>query len=152
MENEALIALTADIATAQVSNNHVAVGDLPTLIQTVYNALAGTGPAAPPVEDKREPAVSARASVKPDVVTCMDCGFKGKMLKRHLMTDHGLDPAEYRARWKLAADHPLVAPDFAAKRAKLAKSIGLGRKAGTAVAAKGGHKKLKDAIPTVTTE
>ena len=147
MENETLITLTGDIVSAHVSNNHVAVNDLPTLIQSIYLALAGTGATAPVAEEKREPAVSARASVKPDVVTCMECGFKGKMLKRHLMTDHGLAPAEYRARWNLSADHPLVAPDYAARRAQLAKSIGLGRKSGVTVAAKGGRKKLKVEIP-----
>ena len=128
MENEAFIALTADIVTAHVSNNHVAVGDLSTLIQTVHQALVGAGGPVPAVEAPREPAVSVRASVKPDVVTCIDCGFKGKMLKRHIMTDHGISPAEYRAKWKLSADHPLVAPDYAAKRAELAKAIGLGVK------------------------
>ena len=147
MENEALIALTADIVTAHVSNNHVAVGDLSTLIQTVHQALASAGAPVTAPEAPREPVVSVRASVKADVVTCMDCGFKGKMLKRHIMTDHGLTPSEYRARWKLSADHPLVAPDYAAKRAELAKSIGLGRKSGVTVAAKGGRKKLKVAIP-----
>jgi len=128
MDNEALIALTADIVTAHVSNNHVAVGDLSTLIQTVHEALANAGEPAPAPEAPREPAVSVRASVKPDAVTCIECGFKGKMLKRHLMNDHGLTPAEYRARWSLSADHPLVAPDYAAKRAELAKAIGLGVK------------------------
>jgi predicted transcriptional regulator len=147
MENEALIALTADIVAAHVSNNSLGIHDVPTLIQTVHKALVSAGAPAPAVEAAREPVVSARASVKADVVTCMDCGFKGKMLKRHLMTDHGLTPAEYRARWKLSADHPLVAPDYAAKRAELAKAIGLGRKAGATVAAKVGRKKLKVAIP-----
>ena len=126
MENEALIGLTADIVSAHVSNNSVGIADMPTLIQTVHQALASVG--EPAGEAPREPAVSVRASVKPDVVTCIDCGFKGKMLKRHIMTDHGISPAEYRAKWKLSADHPLVAPDYAAKRAELAKAIGLGVK------------------------
>jgi predicted transcriptional regulator len=147
MENEALIALTADIVTAHVSNNHVAVGDLSTLIQTVHEALASAGAPTPAVEVAHEPAVSARASVKANVVTCMSCGFAGKMLKRHIMNDHGLTPAEYRAKWNLSANHPLVAPDYAAKRAELAKAIGLGRKAEAPVAAKVGRKKLKVAIP-----
>jgi predicted transcriptional regulator len=152
MENEALIALTADIVTAHVSNNHVAVGDLSTLIQTVHQALATAGAPTPAVEAPREPAVSARASVKPDMVTCMECGFKGKMLKRHIMTDHGISPAEYRARWNLSPNHPLVAPDYAAKRAELAKSFGLGRKAEAPVAAKVARKKLKVAIPAPEAE
>jgi predicted transcriptional regulator len=86
------------------------------------------------------------------VVTCIECGFKGKMLKRHLMTDHGLAPAEYRARWNLPGHHPLVAPDYAAKRAELARAIGLGRTADAPVAAKGGRKTLKVAIPAPEAE
>ncbi len=152
MDNETLITLTSDIVSAHLSNNSVAVQDVPSLIQSVYQALATVGEPAPVVEERREPAISARASVKPDSVTCMECGFKGKMLKRHLMTDHGLSPQEYRARWNLSADHPMVAPNYAAQRAELAKSIGLGRKMGEKVVAKGGRKKLKVAIPAVETE
>ena len=120
--------------------------DLPALIQSVYTAFANAGkaPEAVVVEEKLTPAVSIRSSVKADAVTCLECGFKGKMLKRHLSTDHGLTPAEYKARWNLASDHPLVAPEYAAKRAELAKSIGLGRKKGEKHA---GRKKLKVAIP-----
>lgn len=152
MDNETLITLTSDIVSAHLSNNNVAVNDVPVLIQSVYQALATVGEPAPVVEEKREPAVSARASVKPDAVTCMECGFKGKMLKRHLSTDHGLTPQEYRARWNLSADHALVAPDYAARRAELAKSIGLGRKMGEKVVAKGGRKKLKVAVPAADGE
>ncbi|WP_054120662.1 MucR family transcriptional regulator [Novosphingobium sp. AAP93] len=130
MANETLIALTADIVAAHVSNNSVAVSDMPTLINAVHQALANAGAPAPVVEASREPAVSVRSSVKPDVVTCLECGFKGKMLKRHLMTTHGLTPQEYKARWNLSADHPLVAPNYAAKRGELAKAIGLGTKRG----------------------
>jgi predicted transcriptional regulator len=97
------------------------------LIQSVYTSLAGLGQAPAPVE-KREPAVSVRSSVKADAITCLECGAKMKMLKRHLSTDHGLSPAEYRTRWHLAADYPMVAPDYAAKRKELAVKIGLGRK------------------------
>ena len=148
MENEALIALTADIVAAHVSKNSVAVNDLPTLIQTVHSALANVGAPAHVVEESRAPAVSVRASVKPDVVTCLECGFKGKMLKRHLMVSHGLTTAEYRARWKLSDNHPLVAPDYAAKRGELARAFGLGVKPEPTAAAKGGRKKLKVAIPS----
>jgi predicted transcriptional regulator len=80
--------------------------------------------------------VSVRASVKPDAVTCLDCGAKFKMLKRHLGTDHGITPAEYRVRWNLPADYPMVAPDYAAKRKELAVRIGLGRKPGQSPKAK----------------
>jgi predicted transcriptional regulator len=127
--SETLITLTSDIVAAHVSNNGVAVDELPLLIQNVYGALAGLG-AAPQAEEKRDPAVSVRASVKSDHIVCLEDGKKMKMLKRHLMTDHGLTPAEYRARWGLPADYPMVAPDYAEKRRMLAKQIGLGRKPG----------------------
>ena len=127
--SETLITLTSDIVAAHVSNNSVAVEDVPTLIHNVYGALAGLG-TAPQAEEKPEPAVSIRASVKSDHLVCLEDGKKMKMLKRHLMTDHGLTPAEYRARWGLPADYPMVAPDYAEKRRTLAKQIGLGRKPG----------------------
>lgn len=146
MDNETLITFTSDIVSAHVSNNNVTVNDLPTLIQSVYHALANVGEPAPVVEEKREPAVSARASVKPDAVTCMECGFKAKMLKRHLMTEHGLTPQDYRTRWNLSPDYPMIAPNYAAKRAELAKSIGLGRKPGQKAPVKAPRKKLKIAI------
>ncbi len=128
--DETLITLTSDIVAAHVSNNSVAVDDLPTLITNVFGALAGLGKAAPVVEPVLEPAVSIRNSVKPEHVVCIECGQKLKMLKRHLMTDHQLTPDLYRARWKLASDHPMVAPNYAEKRRELAKKIGLGRKPG----------------------
>ena len=126
---ETLIALTSDIVAAHVSNNGVAVEDLPTLIRNIHGALAGLG-AAPQVEARPQPAVSVRSSVKNDHIVCLEDGRKMKMLKRHLMTDHGLTPAEYRARWGLPADYPMVAPEYAEKRRTLAKAIGLGRKPG----------------------
>ncbi len=127
--SETLITLTSDIVAAHVSNNNVAVEDVPALIHNVYGALANLG-SVPQVEEKPEPAVSIRASVKADHLVCLEDGKKMKMLKRHLMTDHGLTPAEYRARWGLPADYPMVAPDYAEKRRTLAKQIGLGRKPG----------------------
>jgi len=126
---ETLITLTSDIVAAHVSNNSVSVDDVPALIANVYGALAGLG-AAPEEEEKPEPAVSVRASVKSDHLVCLEDGKKMKMLKRHLMTEHGMTPAEYRARWNLPADYPMVAPDYAEKRRTLAKEIGLGRKPG----------------------
>src|SRR5690606_41674500 len=126
---ETLITLTSDIVAAHVSNNSVSVEDVSALIQNVYGALAGLG-SAPAVEEKPEPAVSVRSSVKSDHIVCLEDGKKMKMLKRHLMTDHGMTPAEYRARWGLPADYPMVAPDYAEKRRTLAKQIGLGRKPG----------------------
>ena len=127
---ETLITLTSDIVAAHVSNNSVAVDDLPSLIANVYGALAGLGQAAPVVEEKPEPAVSIRASVKPDYIVCLEDGKKLKMLKRHLRTRYNMSPEEYRARWNLPADYPMVAPNYAEKRRELAKKIGLGRKPG----------------------
>ena len=104
MADEMLLDHVADIVSAHVSNNSVAAGDLPGLIQSVYASLASLGQVPEPTEEVRTPAVSVRASVKPDAVTCLDCGAKFKMLKHHLSTDHGMTPAEYRARWNLAAE------------------------------------------------
>jgi predicted transcriptional regulator len=126
---ETMITLTADIVAAHVSNNSVAVNDLPTLISNVHGALialVGPAPAAPEV--KQEPAVSIRASIKPDYVVCLEDGKKLKMLKRHLMTHYNMTPDQYRAKWGLPADYPMVAPNYAEQRRTLAKSIGLGTK------------------------
>ena len=126
--NETLITLTSDIVAAHVSNNSVSVDDLPSLISNVYGALAGLGQVAPEVEVAPEPAVSVRASVKPDYIVCLEDGKKLKMLKRHLMTHYNMTPEQYRQRWNLPADYPMVAPNYAEKRRELAKKIGLGRK------------------------
>lgn len=126
-DQETLVTLTADIIAAHVSNNSVAVSDLPLLIQTVHAALAGLGQTAEP-EVKQEPAVSIRASVKPDYIVCLEDGKKMKMLRRHLATDHDMTPDEYRAKWNLPADYPLVAPNYTEKRRELAIAIGLGTK------------------------
>lgn len=129
--NETLITLTSDIVAAHVSNNSVSVDDVPALITKVYGALAELGQtAAPVVEEAPKPAVSIRASVKPDHIVCLEDGVKLKMLKRHLMTHYNMTPDQYRTRWNLPADYPMVAPDYAEKRRELAKKIGLGRKPG----------------------
>ena len=125
---DTLLTLTADIVAAHVSNNSVAVNDLPNLIQNVHQALTGISPSRSAPEEKPEPKVSIRSSVKPDQITCLECGKKQKMLKRHLMTNHGMTPAEYRQKWGLPADYPMVAPNYAEQRRTLAKSIGLGTK------------------------
>jgi predicted transcriptional regulator len=131
MEHEDLVTLTADIVSAYVSNNNADVASVPSLIGAVYGALANAGNAASaPVEEKLSPAVSVRSSVKPDAITCLECGFKAKMLKRHLSTEHGLTPPEYKARWDLPKDYPLVAPAYSEQRKELAVKIGLGRKPG----------------------
>jgi predicted transcriptional regulator len=129
--HETLITLTADIVAAHVSNNSVAVSDIPTLIENVHRALNGLSPSEVVAEVERpEPAVSVRASIKPDYIVCLEDGKKLKMLKRHLMTHYNMTPDEYRARWNLPADYPMVAPNYAATRRELAKKIGLGRKPG----------------------
>jgi len=130
MENETVITLTADIVSAHVSNNSVPGDDLAQLIESVYTALASAG-ASTKDEEPPEPAVPVRSSVKPSAIACLECGKKMKILKRHLGTDHDLSPEAYRKKWGLKADYPLVAPEYAAKRAELAKKIGLGRKPGS---------------------
>ena len=125
---ETLITLTSDIVAAHVSNNSVSLADLPTLIANVHSALAGLGKSEPAPEPAPEPAVSIRSSVKNDHIVCLEDGKKLKMLKRHLMTRYNMTPEEYRARWNLPADYPMVAPAYAEKRRELAKKIGLGRK------------------------
>ena len=127
---ETLITLTSDIVAAHVSNNNVTLDDLPTLITNVFSALASLGEEAPVVETLPEPAVSIRSSVKPDHIVCLEDGKKLKMLKRHLATHYNLTPEQYRTRWGLPADYPMVAPNYAEKRRELAKLIGLGRKPG----------------------
>jgi predicted transcriptional regulator len=125
---DTLLTLTADIVAAHVSNNSVAVNDLPNLIQNVHSALSSiSGNGAAP-EAKPEPKVSIRASVKPDYIVCLEDGKKLKMLKRHLMTHYNMSPDQYRQKWGLSADYPMVAPNYAEQRRALAKSIGLGTK------------------------
>ncbi|MBA4760522.1 MucR family transcriptional regulator [Sphingomonas sp.] len=126
---ETLITLTADIVAAHVSNNSVAVSDLPLLIANVHGALTNLGSAKPePEVKKQEPAVSIRSSIKPDYIVCLEDGKKLKMLKRHLMTHYQMTPEDYRAKWNLPADYPMVAPNYAEQRRTLAKKIGLGTK------------------------
>ncbi len=132
-QREELVELTATIVEAHVSKNEMAVADLPGLIGTVHETLAavGDGRAA-----KGEPAVPVKRSVRPDYIVCLEDGEKLKMLKRHLRTAHELTPDAYRKRWGLAPDYPVVAPKYAELRSKLAKKIGLGRKAGTKIKAR----------------
>lgn len=128
--SETLITLTSDIVAAHVSNNSVDVSDVPTLISNVYSALSGLGNGAETAEEAPDPAVSIRSSLKKDHLVCLECGKKMKMLKRHLSTEHHMTPDEYRIRWNLSDDYPMVAPDYAATRRDLAVKIGLGRKPG----------------------
>jgi predicted transcriptional regulator len=128
--DDTLMTLTADIVAAHVSNNSVAVNDLPILIQNVHQALVGISASTAAPEPKQDPAVSIRASIKPDYIVCLEDGKKLKMLKRHLMTHYGMTPDDYRRKWGLAADYPMVAPNYAEQRRALAKAIGLGTKRG----------------------
>ena len=125
--DDTLLTLTADIVAAHVSNNSVAVNDLPTLIQNVHQALAGISSSASAPEPRQDPAVSIRSSIKPDYIVCLEDGKKLKMLKRHLMTHYNMTPDEYRRKWGLPPDYPMVAPAYAARRSDFAKQIGLGR-------------------------
>ena len=125
--DDTLITLTADIVAAHVSNNSVSVNDLPQLIQNVHGALAGLGNGRA-AEAKPEPKVPVRSSIKPDFIVCLEDGKKLKMLKRHLMTHYQMTPDQYRQKWGLPADYPMVAPNYAEQRRTLAKSIGLGTK------------------------
>lgn len=135
--------LTADIVSAYVSHNNIPAGQVPELIGNVSSALRArmSGPAEPEPEPQ-EPAVSIRRSVKPDEIICLECGKRFKSIKRHLQNAHGLTPNEYRQKWGLSKDYPMVAPNYAEARSALAKSIGLGRKKGEpAPAAKGRGKR-----------
>lgn len=126
---DAFIELTADVVSAYVSNNPVPVGDLPALIAQVHAALRGIiGNVSPEMSEPLKPAVPIRKSVTPDYIVCLDDGKKFKSLKRHLSTHYGMTPEEYRAKWGLPADYPMVAPNYAATRSALAKTMGLGRK------------------------
>ena len=125
---ETLLTLTADIVAAHVSHNNVPISDLPGMIAKVHDALNGLGEPVVEPEAPLEPAVSIRSSIKPDYIVCLEDGKKLKMLKRHLMTHYQMTPDQYRAKWNLPADYPMVSPNYAEKRRMLAVSIGLGRK------------------------
>ncbi len=127
-DGSAMIAWTADIVASHVQNNSVAIGDLPVLIKTVHESLAGLGGEA--AAEAPQPAVSVRRSVTPDFIICLEDGRKLKMLKRHLSTAYGMSPEEYREKWGLPADYPMVAPNYAKQRSSLAKKIGLGKRRG----------------------
>jgi predicted transcriptional regulator len=123
-----LIDLAADIVSAYVSNNTVPASDLPTLIADVHRALSSTHSGVnEPEPEPLKPAVNPKKSVFPDYIVCLEDGKKFKSLKRHLRTHYDLSPEEYREKWGLAADYPMVAPNYAAARSALAKKMGLGQ-------------------------
>jgi predicted transcriptional regulator len=123
-----VLGLTAEIVAAHVSNNAVSTADLSALIQDVYRTLSNIETPAAPVAEKPQPAVSIKKSITPEYLICLEDGKKLKMLKRHLKTSYDLTPEQYRERWGLPADYPMVAPNYAAHRSALAKKIGLGTK------------------------
>ncbi len=126
-----LIELATDIVAAYVAHNAVPSGDLPSLIKVIHGSLdrMQSGPAPEPVVEAQQPAVPIKKSVTDDYIVCLEDGRKFKSLKRHLQSGYGLSPEQYRAKWNLARDYPMVAPAYANKRSELARRIGLGRKA-----------------------
>ena len=129
MEDKAeVVGMTADIVSAYVGNNSVSTADLPALIQSVHRALSGATTGAVEVEAApKEPAVSVKKSITPDFLVCLEDGRKFKSLKRHLRTKYSMSPEDYRAKWGLPKDYPMVAPNYAQARSDLAKQMGLGQ-------------------------
>jgi len=125
---EELLALTSEIVASYVSNNTVNAAEIPNVIEQVYKTLSNLGAEGGGHSDRPQPAVPIKKSVTPDFIICLEDGKKLKMLKRHLKTAYGMSPQQYRERWGLPADYPMVAPNYAARRSKLAKDIGLGTK------------------------
>lgn len=142
-ENETahLIALTADIVSAYVSKNAVPVASLPDLIESVNQSLSRIGQPTEPVAPVQTPAVNPKRSVFPDYIICLEDGKKFKSLKRHLGVHYGLTPDEYRQKWGLARDYPMVAPNYAEHRSALAKASGLGRRPAAKPARMAGKKR-----------
>lgn len=137
IEKGEILALTSEIVSSHVSNNSVPSGEVPELIQTVFVKLNELAADTSVEAEELVPAVPIKKSITQDYIVCLEDGKKLKMLKRHLMTAYGMTPEDYRAKWGLKHDYPMVAPSYAAKRQELAKKIGLGRKP------KGGRPKKK---------
>jgi len=125
-----MIERVTEIVAAYVGKNRLGPAELPALIASVSQAFAGLGEAPPLAPTSLTPAVPIRRSVGAATITCLDCGYKGQMLKRHLSTAHGIGVDEYRTRWGLAPDYPMVAKNYSARRSALAKSLGLGLRGG----------------------
>ena len=129
MSHAELLQMTTQIVSSYVSNNEISGSQIPDVIRSAYSTLIAQGIDNGEVDqDRKKPAVSVRRSVTPDYIVCLEDGKKLKMLKRHLRTTYGLSPEEYRAKWGLPADYPMVAPNYSAQRSAFAKKIGLGRK------------------------
>jgi len=126
---DALLEAACKIIAAYVSNNHLAPSELPTIIRNIHGTLGGLGSVAQSdIPSQQKPAISVRKSVTPDYIVCLEDGKKLKMLKRYLRTRYKMSPEEYRAKWGLPNDYPLVAPNYAARRSEFAKKIGLGKR------------------------
>lgn len=125
--SEDVLGLTAQIVSAHVTKNAVPVEDLPSLIREVYKTLSTVGEAAPPPPEALKPAVAVTKSVFPDYIVCLEDGKQMTMLKRHLMTEHNMTVDQYRGKWSLPSNYPMVAPNYAETRSTLAKKMGLGR-------------------------
>lgn len=126
--NPDILALTSEIVASYLSANTVPADNIPAIIERVYKSLSNVGAPAGSLADRPPPAVPIKKSVTPDYIICLEDGKKLKMLKRHLKSAYNLTPESYRERWGLAADYPMVAPNYAEKRSKLAKNIGLGKR------------------------
>jgi predicted transcriptional regulator len=136
MAEDDLLRMTAEVVSAYVSNNTLATGQLADVIQAVYNSLRGLEVGvSEPVAEPLKPAVPIRKSITPEYLICLEDGKKLKMLKRHLRSTYNLSPDEYRAKWGLPTDYPMVAPRYAEQRSEFAKKIGLGRGSGRGAAA-----------------
>lgn len=127
-KQDELLELTTAVVAAYVGNNTVSTNEIPELISSVYGKLSALGTGATEAETTQKPAVPVKRSVKKQALVCLECGRDQKMLKRHLAAAHDMTPEQYRAKWRLPFDYPMVAPDYADKRRELAKQIGLGRK------------------------
>ncbi len=129
VDRAGMLRMTAEVVSAYLSNNSLPPSQIPDVIRTVYDTLGGFGSAGDARNPALKPAVPIKRSVRPEHIVCLEDGKKLKMLKRHLRTTYNLTPAEYRAKWGLPADYPMVAPNYAAQRSAFAKKIGLGRNA-----------------------
>lgn len=123
-----LLHLTTDIVASYVAGNNLPVSDIPALIERVYKTLSQVAGGSQSMPERPQPAVPIKKSVTPEFIICLEDGKKMKMLKRHLKTSYNMTPDQYRERWGLGADYPMVAPNYAEKRSSLAKNIGLGKK------------------------
>ncbi len=136
ISNDQILPQVADIVAAYLSRNAAPLAEIPELIRSVHASISSLGTPAPVAETAQVPAVPIRKSVTPDFIICLEDGKKLKMLKRHLRTTFNLSPDEYRAKWNLPSDYPMVAPNYAAARSQFAKQAGLGRKPGDRAKAK----------------